>query len=168
MAKKKKNKVLTEDNSAYTVYTDGSSFGNPGPGGLGVVLRLGETQVEISDGFHLTTNNRMEIMACCVALETITGKRTVNIHTDSQYTINGITKWIWGWKKRGWVTGEGLPIKNKDLWQRLDNARKKHNVRFIKVPAHCGIVLNELADKLAKDGASNPTLVDEGYIASIT
>lgn len=165
--KKNKFKVYKTESNTYTVYTDGSSLGNPGPGGVGVVIRLGDTQVELSDGYYLTTNNRMEILAACLALENITGKRTVNLHTDSAYVINGITKWIWGWRKRGWITGEGLPVKNKDLWMRLDNVRKKHNVRFIKVPAHSGVILNELADTLAKNGSNNPTLIDEGYLAEI-
>lgn len=151
----------------YVVYTDGSSFNNPGPGGYGVVLRLGKQLTTLSKGFKLTTNNRMEIMAVIVALQTIGEGKKVEIYTDSEYTINAITKWIFGWKKNNWIKQDGTSVTNRDLIEQLDELVRANKVTFIKVKAHAGVPDNELADKLAKEGASNPTEIDEGYIAEV-
>lgn len=151
----------------YIVYTDGSALKNPGPGGYGIVLRLGSQMTTLSKGFKLTTNNRMEIMAVIVALQTIGEGKKVEIYTDSEYTINAITKWIFGWKKNNWIKQDGGAVTNRDLIEQLDELVRLNKVTFIKVKAHVGIPDNELADKLAKEGAGNPTEVDEGYLEEL-
>lgn len=149
----------------YTAYTDGSSLGNPGPAGYGIVVRLGDTKVTLSKGYNLSTNNRMEMMAVIALLEEFGPNKRFNIYLDSQYTMDGGMKWIYGWNKRGWVTGDGQPVKNRDLWMQMYDLLKENEVRWHKVPAHTGIPDNEEADQLAKAGAGAPTEIDHGYVA---
>lgn len=134
------------------IYTDGACSGNPGPGGWGAVLISGGHERELFGGEPQTTNNRMEIMAAIAALEALTRPCTVDLHTDSQYLRQGITEWIAGWKARGWRTADKKPVKNEDLWRRLDLARARHDVRWHWVKGHAGHPLNERADGLARAG----------------
>ncbi len=135
-----------------TIHTDGACSGNPGPGGYGAILQWGEHTRELKGGEAHTTNNRMELMAAIVALETLKRPVTVDIHTDSQYLRNGVMSWINQWKRNGWRTADKKPVKNIDLWQRLDAALAQHRVRWHWVKGHAGHVLNERADQLARDG----------------
>ena len=135
-----------------TIFTDGACSGNPGPGGWGAVLISGENEREICGGEPATTNNRMELMAAIQALETLKRPCKVELHTDSQYVRNGITQWINGWKARGWKTADKKPVKNDDLWKRLDAARARHEVDWRWVKGHNGHELNERADRLANKG----------------
>lgn len=135
------------------IYTDGACHGNPGPGGWGVVLRIGEHEQQLYGGEKDTTNNRMELMAAIVALEAITEPYPIQLWTDSQYVRNGITSWIAGWKRKGWKTAAGQPVKNIDLWQRLDTAAARYVVDWRWVKGHAGQEGNELADSLATRGA---------------
>jgi ribonuclease HI len=135
-----------------TVFTDGGCSGNPGPGGWGAILIYGEHRKELSGGAEETTNNRMELTAAISALETLKRPCTVDLTTDSNYVRDGITKWIKGWKKNGWKTADKSPVKNVDLWQRLDTAIAKHTVRFHWVKGHAGHPENERADELAAAG----------------
>lgn len=135
------------------IFTDGACHGNPGPGGWGAVLRFGEHEKQIFGGEKATTNNRMELMAAIVALETLTERYPVQLWTDSQYVRNGITSWIAGWKRKGWKTSTGQPVKNVDLWQRLDAVATGFVVDWRWVKGHAGHEGNELADKLATRGA---------------
>ncbi len=134
------------------IFTDGACSGNPGPGGWGAVLIFGEHEREISGGEGGTTNNRMELMAAIQALETLKRPCKVELHTDSQYVRNGITEWLPGWKARGWRTASKAPVKNEDLWRRLDEARLRHEVDWRWVKGHAGHELNERADALARKG----------------
>ena len=134
------------------IYTDGACSGNPGPGGWGAILIHGTTEKEISGGELQTTNNRMELMAAIQALEALKKPCRVELHTDSQYVQKGIHEWIHGWKKRGWLTADKKPVKNDDLWRRLDEARRRHNVDWRWVKGHAGHELNERADALARKG----------------
>jgi len=133
-------------------WTDGACSGNPGPGGWGVVLIFGAHRKELCGGERETTNNRMELMAAIQALETLKRKVRVTLHTDSQYLRDGITRWIKGWKKNGWKTADRKPVKNVDLWQRLETAATGHEVEWNWVQAHVGIADNERADFLARQG----------------
>jgi len=133
-----------------TIHTDGACSGNPGPGGYGAILQWGDHTREIKGGEPHTTNNRMELMAAITALETLKRPCTVDIHTDSQYLRNGIMTWINGWKRNGWKTADRKPVKNADLWQRLDDALSHHTVRWHWVRGHAGHDLNERADELAR------------------
>jgi ribonuclease HI len=138
-------------------HTDGACSGNPGPGGWGVLLqaRDGETVVkerELHGGEALTTNNRMELMAAIMALESLTRPSEVILVTDSAYVKNGITAWMAGWKRNGWRTADRKPVKNVDLWQRLDEARTRHKVDWRWIKGHAGHAENERADQLARDG----------------
>ncbi len=135
-----------------TIFTDGACSGNPGPGGWGAVLISGANEREICGGEPATTNNRMELMAAIQALETLKRPCRVELHTDSQYVRNGITQWINGWKARGWKTADKKPVKNDDLWKRLDAARARHEVDWRWVKGHNGHELNERADRLANKG----------------
>ena len=135
-----------------TIFTDGACSGNPGPGGWGAVLISGANEREICGGEPATTNNRMELMAAIQALETLKRPCRVELHTDSQYVRNGITQWIGGWKARGWKTADKKPVKNDDLWKRLDAARARHEVDWRWVKGHNGHELNERADRLANKG----------------
>ena len=134
------------------IYTDGACSGNPGPGGWGAILMFGEKTKEICGGEPATTNNRMELMAAIQALETLTRPCTVELHTDSQYVMKGISEWIHSWKRRGWRTADNKPVKNEDLWRRLDEARQRHDVQWHWVKGHAGHEHNERADALAGQG----------------
>ena len=134
------------------IYTDGACSGNPGPGGWGAILMFGEKTKEICGGEPATTNNRMELMAAIQALETLTRPCTVELHTDSQYVMKGISEWIHSWKRRGWRTADNKPVKNEDLWRRLDEARQRHDVQWQWVTGHAGHEHNERADALAGQG----------------
>ena len=134
------------------IFTDGACSGNPGPGGWGAILRWGATEKELKGGEPDTTNNRMELMAAIQALEALTRPVTVRLHTDSQYLRDGITKWIHGWRAKGWVTADKKPVKNVDLWQRLSTATERHQVEFHWVRGHSGHPENERADQLAREG----------------
>ncbi len=134
------------------VYTDGGCNPNPGPGGWGVVLIWGSTEKELCGGDLTTTNNRMEMTAAIEALKALTRPVNVQIHTDSQYLRNGITKWIAGWKRNGWRTKAGQPVKNVELWTDLDRLVALHTVTWTWVKGHAGNVGNERADKLATRG----------------
>jgi len=134
------------------IHTDGACRGNPGPGGWGAILQSNGKTKEISGGDLATTNNRMELMAAIQALEALTKPCKVELHTDSQYVKNGVTTWIHGWKARGWKTADKSPVKNEDLWKRLDLARSRHDVDWRWVKGHAGHVLNERADELARQG----------------
>ncbi|QGZ94539.1 ribonuclease HI [Terricaulis silvestris] len=136
--------------STVDIWTDGACSGNPGPGGWGAVLRYGETEKEISGGEAATTNNRMELMAAISALEALTKPSTVRLHTDSKYVMDGLTKWIHGWKKNGWKTADKKPVKNEDLWKRLDAANARHEVTWKWVKGHSDDVMNNRADELAR------------------
>jgi ribonuclease HI len=134
------------------IYTDGACSGNPGPGGWGAVLISGGHERELSGGEPQTTNNRMELMAAIMALEALKRPCKVDLHTDSQYVRQGITEWLRGWKARGWLTADKKPVKNDDLWRRLDEARARHEVQWHWVKGHAGHPLNERADALARAG----------------
>ncbi|AFO88966.1 MULTISPECIES: ribonuclease HI [Phaeobacter] len=138
-------------------YTDGACSGNPGPGGWGVLLRAmdGETIVkekELSGGEAETTNNRMELLAAINALESLARPSTLTVVTDSAYVKNGVTGWIHGWKRNGWKTASKKPVKNVELWQRLDEAQRRHTVTWEWVKGHAGHPENERADELARAG----------------
>ncbi len=136
-----------------TVYTDGACKGNPGRGGWGAWLKTGEHQKELCGGEALTTNNRMELTAVIEALGSLKRTCDVTVHTDSEYVRKGITEWIHGWKQRGWKTADKKPVKNTDLWQRLDALRNLHQVEWRWVKGHSGDPGNERADALANRGA---------------
>jgi len=131
------------------IFTDGACSRNPGPGGWGVILRFGNTEKELSGGEAMTTNNRMELMAAIIGLEALTRPSHVKLFTDSQYVQKGISQWLPGWIRRGWKTADNKPVKNVDLWQRLDKARAPHKVDFIWVRGHDGHAENERVDALA-------------------
>jgi ribonuclease HI len=132
------------------IWTDGACSGNPGPGGWGAILVFGDREKELSGGEPLTTNNRMELTAAIAALEALKRPCSVDLHTDSQYLREGISKWVAGWKKRNWVTAAKTPVKNVDLWQRLEAAAEKHDIHWKWVRGHAGDVRNERADELAR------------------
>jgi ribonuclease HI len=132
------------------IFTDGACSGNPGPGGWGALLRYNGVEKELSGGETLTTNNRMEMMAAIMALEALNRASAVRVHTDSQYLKNGVTEWLPQWKRRGWRTADKKPVKNSDLWQRLDAAIKPHRIEWIWVKGHAGHVENERVDALAR------------------
>ena len=134
------------------IYTDGACKGNPGPGGWGAILRQGAHEKELWGGEKETTNNRMELTAAIRALEAL--KRPVGgkIYTDSQYVLKGINEWIHGWKKNGWKTSDKKPVKNEDLWRRLDALAEQHHVEWVWVKGHAGHDGNERADELANRG----------------
>ena len=131
------------------IFTDGACSGNPGPGGWGALLRIDGNEKELSGGETMTTNNRMELMGAIRGLESLTRPSQVKLYTDSQYVQKGISEWLPGWIKRGWKTADNKPVKNADLWQRLDAARKPHKVDFIWVRGHSGHAENERVDRLA-------------------
>jgi ribonuclease HI len=140
---------MTAEKKSVEIFTDGACSGNPGPGGWGAILRYGDVEKELSGGEAQTTNNRMEMMAAIRALEALTKPSRVKLHTDSQYVKDGITKWLPQWEARGWKTADKKPVKNVDLWQRLQAAIKPHEVEFIWVKGHSGHPENERADQLA-------------------
>lgn len=134
------------------IYTDGACKGNPGPGGWGVLLRLGSHEKTFCGGEQDTTNNRMELLAAIRALEALKRPVTAHLHTDSQYVIKGIEEWIHGWKRNGWRTSDKKPVKNADLWQTLDELRRPHQLTWIWVKGHAGHRDNERVDALANQG----------------
>ncbi len=134
------------------IYTDGACSGNPGPGGWGALLRWNGTEKELSGGERETTNNRMEMMAAIKALETLKRAVPVDLYTDSTYVRDGITKWLPGWKARGWKTAGKKPVKNQDLWERLEAALQDHDIKWHWVKGHSGHPENERADELARSG----------------
>jgi ribonuclease HI len=133
------------------IFTDGACSGNPGPGGWGAILRFGGHERELSGAEPATTNNRMELMAAIAALEALKRPCTVQLTTDSNYVRDGVTKWIHGWKRNGWRTADKKPVKNMELWQRLDAARATHDVHWHWVRGHSGHPENERADQLARE-----------------
>ncbi len=134
------------------VHTDGACRGNPGPGGWGAILHSRGHEKELWGGELDTTNNRMELMGAIAALEALNKPCRVELHTDSQYVMKGITQWISGWKAKGWKTADKSPVKNVDLWQRLDAARARHTVDWRWIKGHAGHEFNERADELARRG----------------
>ncbi|WP_333798344.1 ribonuclease HI [Rheinheimera sp.] len=149
------------------IFTDGSCLGNPGPGGYGVVLKYQQHVKELSGGFIQTTNNRMELMAAIVGLESLKEPCHVVLTTDSQYVRLGITQWLKNWKRNNWRTSQKEPVKNKDLWQRLDAAGLKHQVEWHWVKGHAGHPENERCDELARVAANSKNQVeDSGFQAS--
>lgn len=144
------------------IYTDGACRGNPGPGGWGAVLIHGQRERELCGGEELTTNNRMELTAAAEALLALKRPCRVELHTDSQYVRQGITEWLAGWKARGWRTAGKSPVKNEDLWRRLDEARLRHEVDWRWVKGHSGHVLNDRADALARRGLLEAELARGG------
>jgi ribonuclease HI len=135
-----------------TVHTDGACSGNPGPGGWGAILAWNDHERELKGGEAHTTNNRMELMAAIAALEALKRPCRVDLYTDSQYLRGGVTGWMDQWKRNGWRTADRKPVKNVDLWQRLDAALARHQMRWHWVRGHSGHGLNERADRLARDG----------------
>ena len=135
-----------------TIYTDGACSGNPGPGGWGALMQFGENERELKGGEPQTTNNRMELFAAIAALEALKRPCTVNLHTDSTYLRDGITKWIINWKRNGWRTAAKKPVKNVDLWQRLEEAIQRHEIAWHWVKGHAEDPGNEAADALARQG----------------
>lgn len=138
------------DKNQVALFTDGACSGNPGPGGWGVLLRYGESEKELSGGEPATTNNRMEMLAVINGLEALKKPVQVRIYTDSQYVMKGMTEWLAGWKRRGWKTADRQPVKNMDLWQRLETALAPHQVEWQWVRGHSGHVENERVDQLAR------------------
>jgi ribonuclease HI len=134
------------------IWTDGACSGNPGPGGWGAIMKFDGVERELFGGEADTTNNRMELMAAISSLEALTRACHVDLHTDSQYLRGGVTAWIHNWKKRGWTTADKKPVKNIELWKRLDEARARHEVEWHWVKGHAGNELNERADELARRG----------------
>lgn len=151
------------------IFSDGSCLKNPGgPGGYGIVLQYCGEEREFSDGFHSTTNNRMEMMGALIGLERLKYPCNVILHSDSQYLKNGMTQWMKWWKRNGWMTSDKKPVKNVDLWKRLDEAASRHNVRWKWVKGHAGHRENEICDRLAKiaafSAADMPHKKDIGFV----
>jgi ribonuclease HI len=143
---------MTTKAPSVEIFTDGACSGNPGPGGWGAILRSGGHEKELNGGEERTTNNRMELMAAISALEALKKPSHVDLHTDSEYVKNGITAWIHNWKRNGWRTADRKPVKNAELWQRLEQALERHEVKWHWVKGHAGHPENERADELAREG----------------
>lgn len=143
------------------IFTDGSCLGNPGPGGYGALLIYNGHKKELSQGYKLTTNNRMELLAVIKGLEALTQKCQVEITTDSSYVKDGITKWIINWKKNGWKTASKQPVKNVDMWKQLDEQVARHQIKWFWVKGHSGHPENELVDDLARAAAESSNLLDD-------
>ena len=139
-------------NERVAIWTDGACSGNPGPGGWGAIMKYGDTVKEACGGDAATTNNRMELMAAIQALESLKRPCTVDLYLDSNYVRGGITGWLAGWKRNGWRTADKKPVKNVELWQRLDEAARGHDVAWHWVRGHAGDAMNERADELARQG----------------
>ena len=166
--------MIEEGLTRVVAYTDGSSRGNPGPGGYGAVLLYvdpagEEHRKELSQGYRVTTNNRMELLGAIVALEALKRPCEVELHSDSQYVVNAFNQhWVEGWLRKGWKNSQKQPVKNVDLWLRLLAAMRPHRVTWLWVKGHAGHELNERADELATraaDGIDGPLLDDEGFTA---
>lgn len=147
--------VVTESLPEVEIWTDGACKGNPGPGGWGALLRSGGHERELFGGEELTTNNRMELQAVIEALRALNKPCKVTAHVDSQYVMNGIQKWIAGWKRNGWKTASKTPVKNEDLWRELDAEVARHEIRWVWVKGHAGDEGNERADALANQGVDS-------------
>jgi len=132
------------------IWTDGACSGNPGPGGWGAILHYAGVEKELSGAEPATTNNRMELMAAIMALNALKRASKVRLHTDSKYVMDGVTKWIHGWKKNGWKTADKKPVKNDDLWKLLDDANARHEVEWKWVKGHADNEMNNRADELAR------------------
>ncbi len=145
---------MTASDETIEIFTDGACSGNPGPGGWGVLLRWRDHEKELCGGEAQSTNNRMELMAAIQGLESLTRPSKVRLVTDSTYVKDGITKWIHGWKRNGWKTAAKKPVKNEDLWRRLETALAPHDVEWHWVKGHDGHAENERADELARRGIS--------------
>jgi ribonuclease HI len=143
---------MSEEEPRVELYTDGACSGNPGPGGWGAILRWKGIERELKGGEPATTNNRMEMLAVISGLAALKRPSAVDIYTDSQYVQKGITEWVRGWKARGWKTADKSPVKNRDLWEMLDAATAKHDLRWHWVKGHAGHPENERADALARAG----------------
>ena len=139
-------------NDVIEAFTDGACRGNPGPGGWGVLLRLNNHEKRLCGGEAETTNNRMELMAVIQALESLNRDCKIKVTSDSQYVLKGINEWMENWKKRGWKTSAKKPVKNVDLWQRLDKAQENHEIEWAWIKGHSGHIENEIADALANQG----------------
>ncbi len=146
---------MTITDSVVKIYTDGACKGNPGVGGWGALLEINGTEKELFGGERLTTNNRMEMLAVIRALEALTRRCTVQLHTDSKYVQQGISEWIHGWKKNGWRTSAKKPVKNDDLWKALDALAQQHDIQWLWVKGHAGHHGNERADELANRGVES-------------
>ena len=144
---------MTNDENTVVIFTDGACSGNPGPGGWGALLRYRDTEKELSGGESESTNNRMELVAAIMALESLTRPIKVCLYTDSTYVRDGITKWIHGWRKNGWKTAAKKAVKNVDLWQRLDLAAERHTIDWRWIKGHAGHPGNERADELAREAS---------------
>lgn len=144
---------MTPPMTPVEIATDGACKGNPGPGGWGALIRSGTHEKELSGGEALTTNNRMELMAAIEALNALKRPCAVTLSTDSRYVMDGLTKWIHGWKRNGWRTADKKPVKNAELWQALVAAAERHQIEWKWVKGHAGHPDNERADKLASDAA---------------
>lgn len=147
------------------IFTDGSCLGNPGPGGYGIVLRYKQNEKTLAKGYRLTTNNRMEMLAAVVALQSLKEPCQVILTSDSQYVRQGITQWIHNWKKRNWQTSAKKPVKNADLWKALDQESQRHTIDWRWVKGHAGHRENEICDEIARAAALSPTEEDNGYQA---
>ena len=146
------------------IFTDGSCLGNPGPGGYGAIIEYGKHRKELQQGYQLTTNNRMEMLAAVRALETLTQPCQVELYSDSQYLRQGITQWIHNWKRNGWRTADKKTVKNADLWQALDQQCQRHRIAWHWVKGHAGHPQNERCDELARTAAGgNDLATDHGY-----
>ncbi len=148
-----------DDVNVVDAFTDGACSGNPGPGGWGAILRWRGHEKELSGADPETTNNRMELMAAIQALETLNRPARVRVHTDSVYVKDGITKWLKDWKRRGWKTADKKPVKNVELWQRLEAAAARHEVSWHWVRGHAGHPENERADALAREAIANAVML---------
>ncbi|MBI5937249.1 MAG: ribonuclease HI [Betaproteobacteria bacterium] len=144
--------MTEEQGTVVDLYTDGACKGNPGPGGWGALLRFGDREKELFGGEADTTNNRMELTAVIEGLRSLKRACKVRVHTDSQYVQKGISEWLANWRRRGWRTSEGKPVKNQDLWQALDELARGHEVEWHWVKGHAGHIENERADVLANRG----------------
>ena len=145
------------DEDLVEIHTDGACSGNPGPGGWGALLRFRGIEKELSGGEVQTTNNRMELMAAIAALEALKRPSEIRLFTDSRYVMDGITKWIIGWKRNGWKTADKKPVKNDDLWRRLDAAAAQHRIDWRWVKGHAGDPLNERVDAIARAAIKSAT-----------
>ncbi|ORE97435.1 ribonuclease HI [Aurantimonas sp. 22II-16-19i] len=143
---------MSESGERVEIFTDGACSGNPGPGGWGAILRYRGQEKELKGGEPDTTNNRMELLAAISALKALNRACAVDLYSDSNYLRDGITKWIFGWKKKGWRTADGKPVKNVELWQQLEAEKGRHDVTFHWVRGHAGHAENERADELARAG----------------